>query len=386
MSDRDPFADALTESGVNVDDAEDDGDEFGRALKESGVELEPLGSQPSGTMGTGNRGLDALLQWYTGMAEAASLNHAGEAGAIGSKLGTLLADATLPSLERDGMAPEYVGERGVNADELVQRSMDSGLGKAGYVTGLVAPAIASGGATAAGIAPRAAVGAVQGAAGAHGNTPDDPLAVLAGGAAGGALGAAGAAAGQYLGTPKWIDAGKKGAQMLGTRGEELLMGLADQAKRVGGQMIGGGVLGGMLAGYQDPSKAIGGAIKGAAAAGALGVAGGQLPRLAPYLPGAAAMAGTAAAPVGGQVAGALGASSAQAQEKAYGTAPTMAWAVQSVLAGGNTGLAPMDEQRLTEAVLSGDDDRVISANFTLQQKYPAYAARLQRELESLQEE
>jgi hypothetical protein len=64
----------------------------------------------------------------------------------------------------------------------------------------------------------------------------------------------------------------------------------------------------------------------------------------------------------------------------------MAWAAQSVLGSGNSGLSPEDEQRLTEAMLDGDDDKVISANFALQMKNPAYAARLQRELGSLQEE
>jgi hypothetical protein len=64
----------------------------------------------------------------------------------------------------------------------------------------------------------------------------------------------------------------------------------------------------------------------------------------------------------------------------------MAWAVQSVLTSGATGLDPADEQRLTDAVIDGDEDKLISANFALQMKNPAYAARLQRELESLQEE
>jgi hypothetical protein len=96
-------------------------------------------------------------------------------------------------------------------------------------------------------------------------------------------------------------------------------------------------------------------------------------------------AGQLGAATGGSLAGMVG--KAQAQESdAYGTAPAMAWAAQSVLGSGNSGLSPEDEQRLTEAMLDGDDDKVISANFALQMKNPAYAARLQRELGSLQEE
>jgi hypothetical protein len=76
---------------------------------------------------------------------------------------------------------------------------------------------------------------------------------------------------------------------------------------------------------------------------------------------------------------------ASAQEKAYAGAPTTSWAVQSVLASGQSGLPPEDEQRLTDAVMSGDDQRVASASFVLGQRHPGYEKRLQDEYRSLQE-
>jgi hypothetical protein len=181
-----------------------------------------------------------------------------------------------------------------------------------------------------------------------------------------------------------VPGGPKGMEQLGTRGEQALSWLGQQATDLGKRAAAGAGLGMVLGGTTDPTQLAMNAGKGALGAGLLGYAGNKLPGLAPALPGMLQRGGAAASGIAGEM---VAPSTAQAQqEKAYGTAPTMAWAVQSVLAGGQTGLAPADEQRLTEAILSGDEDRVISANFTLQQKSPAYAARLQRELESLQEE
>jgi hypothetical protein len=79
-----------------------------------------------------------------------------------------------------------------------------------------------------------------------------------------------------------------------------------------------------------------------------------------------------------------GPAKAKAQDVAYAGTPTTSWAVQSVLSSGTSGLSPEDEQRLTEAVMSGDEQKMISTNFLLAQRNPAYAKRMQDEYESLQ--
>jgi hypothetical protein len=333
---------------------------------------------PKPTMGTGNVHLDNLLKWYTGMAEAASLNNAAEVGGLGSRAGTALADLLQPSRERDGMAPEYAGRRGVDPEELVQTSMDSLPGKAGYVAGIVAPAVASGGATAAASIPtRAGVGAAQGAIAAGGDSGYDPAAMLAGGAAGGALAGLGGALG----------AKAESAVPLShtTRAEQLMNVLSEGAKKAGSQLGAGAAIGALLSGSRDPVDLLKSAAGGALAGKAVGSLGGLAPKVAPFLGDAARMVGTAAAPLFGSAAGQPAKAQAQA-DVAYGTAPTMAWAVESVLTSGDTGLDAKDEQQLVEAVMSGDEDRVIAANFSLQQRSPQFAARLRRELESLQEE
>jgi hypothetical protein len=332
---------------------------------------------PKPTMGTGNVHLDNLLKWYTGMAEAASLNNAAEVGGLGSRAGTALADLLQPSRERDGMAPEYAGRRGVDPEELVQTSMDSLPGKAGYVAGIVAPAVVSGGVSAAPIATRAGVGAVQGAVAAGGDNGYDPVSMLQGGVAGGALAGLGGALGSKAESAVPLT--------YTTRAEQLMNVLSEGSKKAVNQFGGGAAVGALLSGSKDPVDILKSAAGGALAGKALGSLGSLAPKVAPYLGDAARALGTAAAPLFGGSAGKISKAQAQA-DVAYGTAPTMAWAVESVLTSGDTGLDAKDEQQLVEAVMSGDEDRVIAANFSLQQRSPQFAARLRRELESLQEE
>lgn len=116
-------------------------------------------------------------------------------------------------------------------------------------------------------------------------------------------------------------------------------------------------------------------------------------------PGAAKAIGQAvtplASPVAGPIAGVVGdkvsqtasalmGGTAQGQDKAYAGTPTTSWAVQSVLSSGSHGLPPDAEQQLTEAVMSGDPTKVVSTNFVLSQRFPAYEKRLRDEYESLQ--
>jgi hypothetical protein len=308
--------------------------------------------QPARELGTGSAALDFLL----GAEDGLTLGNTRNLGKIGAGIATGVSDALSPSLERDGMAPEYVGERGDSdwLSALTNSAQETGAGKMGRVAGTGVTALGMGGTAGPSVAGQAAVGAGLSGAAAAGETDADLMSMLAAMPAGAALGGAGGALAGRVGQPL-------------------------TAKRLGSSaMVGAG-----LGAVTSPGDPVGGATRGAVH-GAVGRAAlGAMPQSM----GAPLRAlGAGAAAGAGALAGAISPASAQAPDVAYGTAPTMAWAVQSVLSSGSAGLAPADEQRLTEAVLSGDKDKLISANFALQQKNPAYAARLQRELESLQEE
>jgi hypothetical protein len=102
--------------------------------------------------------------------------------------------------------------------------------------------------------------------------------------------------------------------------------------------------------------------------------------------GATGLGAAAAGELGSMVADqGIVSSPAQAQEKAYAGAPTLSWALQSVLTSG-AGLPPKDEQELTEALIKGDTQRLASLNYRLQQTNPAFQKRMEDELRSLGEE
>ncbi len=394
----DEFDSMLREVGADATESSDGKeDDFDKVLGEVGLQNDVPPSAPARAPGTGNTLLDALI----GLGEGATLNHSAELGSAGSWMGTKTADLLLPSLTRDGQAPEYAGRRGVDPAELVDRSQETAAGNAAKLAGLVATSAALpnvvGGARALGgglqaaraatavaptLATTTAAGAASGALAAGGETGHDPLAMLAGGATGGALAGLGGAAAERLGGSATLG----GVPTTGTRADALMRELSAGAQKLGGQAGIGAGIGAITSGSTNPVDVLKGAGKGALTAAALGKLGGLAPKAAPLLAPATRRLGSAAAPFGGMLAGRTGKARAQDADVAYGTAPTMGWAVQSVLTAGDTGLDPADEQRLTEAVLSGDDDKLISANFALQQRSPAYAARLRRELESLQEE
>jgi hypothetical protein len=248
------------------------------------------------------------------------------------------------------------------SDELHDRALATDAGKVGRVLGGLNTSIAAGGLAPAGVASQAAVGAGIGGLQAHGQEGSDWKSILLGAAGGGALGAGGALVGKGLSSmgARSPQNGWQGATVADDLLAKMPVGV-DQLRRPW-------ELPGLLAG------------QGAVRAGKA---------LAPAAP-AVARAGTALAPAGGAVGGyigtALAPSKAKAQEKAYATPATASWAVQSVLTSGDTGLRPQDEQRLTEAVMSGDEDRVIAANFALQQSNPMYGRKIQQELEALQEQ
>jgi hypothetical protein len=345
MADReDEFERLLGETGVagQVDD-------FDTLASELGVlPQEEAPAAPAREPGTGEDWLDFVL----GAEEGLTLGNTRNLGKVGAGIATGVSDVLSPSLERDGMEPEFVGGRGEEdwLSELTDRAQETGAGKLGRGAGTLVTALGTGGAAGAGIGAQAAVGAGLGGVSAAGESDGDWRAILAGMGEGAAFGAAGGALG-------------KAGNAIAQSSDEILRTL--RAPRIA-QMI------------RHPVQS---------ALTSLGRGAASSPRTMNALASTARGAGQFAAAGGGSMAGMIGKAQAQdVPDVAYGTAPTMAWAVQSVLTGGGTGLPPADEQRLTEAVISGDMDRLISANFALQQKNPAYAARLQRELEALQEE
>lgn len=294
---------------------------------------------------------DDALNLLLGAEDGLTLGNTHNLGRIGAGIATRVSDLFSPSLERDGMAPEYAGSRGAGdwLSELTDAAQETTAGKLGRAVGTGVTALGLGGVAGPSVGAQAMTGAGLGGAAAAGESDFDPLAILEGTAAGGALGATGGAFARGMGVrPTMPQLGRSAA------------------------------VGGVLGGVTSPHDPLGGAARGAAYG-----AGGRMVRGA--LPQSVGGAVRGMSQLGAAGAGTAAGALAQ-PDVAYGTAPTMAWGVQSVLSSGSSGLAPADEQRLTEAVLSGDMDKLISANFALQQRNPAYAARLQRELEALQEE
>ena len=75
-----------------------------------------------------------------------------------------------------------------------------------------------------------------------------------------------------------------------------------------------------------------------------------------------------------------------AEKVAYADQATMNYALTETLHSGQTGLSPADEQAITDAVVTGNDDVIRATDFRLRQRYPAYARRVERALKSLNEE
>lgn len=87
-----------------------------------------------------------------------------------------------------------------------------------------------------------------------------------------------------------------------------------------------------------------------------------------------------------QIAPEWGVNIGEARETGAGPQATQTWAVQSVLYRGGSGLPPEAEQQLTEAVMSGDDEKLATASFLMSGKYPRFASALQKQMQSLSRE
>jgi hypothetical protein len=66
--------------------------------------------------------------------------------------------------------------------------------------------------------------------------------------------------------------------------------------------------------------------------------------------------------------------------------PTLVWGLQSVNASGDTGLPQQAQEKLDQALASGDDSNVSSVYMSLSMAYPAFQKRMQREIESINDE
>lgn len=347
---------------------DDGGDVFSRDIPD--LEDMPLDAAPR-EPGTGHWAEDALL----GLADGMTLGHGHELGRVGDLVGNGLADIVNPRPEGATVA----GQQGVS-DELYDRAQETGAGRGAKLAGRTGVGVLAALAAGPGLGAQALAGGLTGATAADGDGED-----VAGGAMGGALaGLAGGLAGKaasgvagWLGTkvPVSLPFGQtlssgddafafaQSAGLTPTRAEEALLELAKAQPSLAQT-------------FMAPFDAA----KNWAGRGAISLAA-KAAEAAPWLRGGvAALAGPAASKIGS----ALGESKAKAQTVAYAGEPTMSWAVQSILTQGNSQLPPEAEQRLTEAVMSGDTSRVISENFRLQQKYAGYAKRYQDEVTSLQ--
>jgi hypothetical protein len=66
--------------------------------------------------------------------------------------------------------------------------------------------------------------------------------------------------------------------------------------------------------------------------------------------------------------------------------PTLVWGLQSVNASGDTGLPQKAQEKLDAALASGDDSNVSSVYMSLSMAHPAFQKRMQREIESINDE
>jgi hypothetical protein len=73
----------------------------------------------------------------------------------------------------------------------------------------------------------------------------------------------------------------------------------------------------------------------------------------------------------------------EASIKAYAGLPSLTYSIHQVLSSGDSGLPQEAEDQLTKAAMSGDQDRVRTVNFKLQQRYPEYEMRVQEQLDAL---
>lgn len=284
-----------------------------------------------------------LPDWVMALTDGLTLNNAGELGNAVMKTGSpdAIARKFGPSHEIGGMAPTYAGDSPTpDMEALYALAEDSLGGKAAQLGGNAITGVAAGGLAPAGWAGQAAAGGATGALSAGGQTSwDDALAVLGGGALGAGLGALGGyAAGGLSKLRGWLN-GSPGEQGVSSAIQGNAGRLLDNIK------------------FSDQTTLT----------GAVGQAGKYL--------GIKAAQSTIPAAVAQGVTGA-----------AYATFPTMAWGIEAVLSSGNSGLRPEEEQQLTEALMSGDKQKIIATNFKLQQRNPAYAKSLQDTLESVNSE
>lgn len=417
------MADEFDEEFGHLAPAEGEDDEFDREFADvlPVPEAEPA-PQPEMT------GLDRLLDMAKrgglGLGEGASLGHGENLGRLGASIGDSVYNAVNgPSPTSNPLGTRRGGMgSGEGAAQDVAGAVQTPMGKTGRALGALATSVATGSVAAPTIAGQAGAGAVLGGLQAHGDHGLDPGAILSGAAGGGALGAAGGAVGKALGGLSG-PAMRGGLPSTGTRmgqaaealsalvpgkygpvankalepGLELLAKLAPGAARGLGNVAattGGGALGDLMgsskASAQDAPPSSQGPMRTApfgtqpesrttrAEVGRPEIMRAEIGR--PQIDRWSVQAGDA------QVQPEWGVNIGQAREAGAGPQAAQTWAVQSVLYQGDSGLPPEAEQQLTEAVMSGDEEKLATANFLMSGKYPRFASALQKQMQTLSRE
>ena len=356
--------------------------------------LEDLEWSPDGAVPVGSAKPEAPEEpvpersWYENLLDTSASVLQGATGGYADEI----AGAGRYALGKLGVMPE-VGDLQENVDAY-QAGTGAMTKEHPYAHGAGQAALGAGAAWAAGpaVLAQGAAGALTGAAGEYGRQQEaDANRVVAGGITGGALGLAGGAVGKVAGALRGKPAppppeDPMAALMVGSRGpapaaqqapqqqmpssamELLARGGVEAASKVPQWLPGVGAIG--KYGQAAKQLGLGGAPK----------AGGQM------IPSEGARMGGVAAT---QLLGTPMTSRAQEGGKAYAGTATLAYGIQSVLAGSHqgtpSGLPPEAEQRLTQAVVSGDDSKFAATDYELKQRYPAYAKRIEDELKALNE-
>lgn len=404
-----------------------------------GVEEEsPQGFDPFDMPDVAPHEEPAPRDWWEDLAAGAidglTLNHGAELGRLGEGIGNSLADvaeSVWGTHEIDGMEPTKTGESDLDLEALYALARETPAGKIGHTAGLINTGVAAAGLAPVSIAGQAAFGGLAGGLSTAGDTGYDPAATVAGAGTGAALGGLGGALGKGADAiRRWLSGSAPEAAQMALPGmapkvatnaerlaEKLALSLDDVTRpaTASSKVVGQAA----LKAAQSP-YASGDLLR--SAGGALAAGGPQT--LTPLL-GSSKDAPKTPAPNPADLLSMLGGSSkasaqdsrpftevelvkpgpwraeigdaqiqtikpvigeAEIREKAYAGQPAMTYSVQAVLSSGQSGLPEKAKRDLTSALLSGDVAKVDAMNFKLQQRHPAYAKRLQDELNSLSED
>lgn len=382
-----------------------------------GVEEEsPQGFDPFDMPDVAPHEEPAPRDWWEDLAAGAidglTLNHGAELGRLGEGIGNSLADvaeSVWGTHEIDGMEPTKTGESDLDLEALYALARETPAGKIGHTAGLINTGVAAAGLAPVSIAGQAAFGGLAGGLSTAGDTGYDPAATVAGAGTGATLGGLGGALGKGADViRRWLSGSAPEAAQMALPGmapkvatnaerlaEKLALSLDDVTRpaTASSKVVGQAALKAAQSPYAsgDLLRSAGGAL---AAGGPqtmtplLGASKASAQDSRPFTEVELVKPGPWRAEIGDAqiqtfkpVIG-----EAEIREKAYAGQPAMTYSVQAVLSSGQSGLPEKAKRDLTSALLSGDVAKVDAMNFKLQQRHPAYAKRLQDELNSLSED